>query len=117
MNGMELIVVSVMELASLALFLPLVGFAILGVFWPLRHTGRTAGILSSLLALVSLGCAVGLLGHFVTNDTEPVISEISWLVHAGETIANLGIRVDGISAVMLVVVCLVSACVQVYSLG
>jgi len=101
--------------ACAALLIPLSCFALLALVWPLRHAGRFAGFLSSLSAIASFGCAVG---AWATSDpARPAESTLPWLVRGGQTIAEVGVRVDATSATMLVVVTLVAACVQVYSMA
>lgn len=95
---------------------PLASFLLLALVWPLRHNGRLAGWISTLAAVASFLGSLRLLwkvlgGEGTGTDTVP------WLVADGRVIAELGIHVDGISASMLVVVTLVAACVQAYSLG
>ena len=101
-------------LAALTLALPAASFAILALVWPFRHTGRPAALLSTLAAIGSFASAVVL---YKTLPEAPVVFEEPWLMHAGKAIASVGLRVDHVSASMLVVVTLVAACVQLYSLG
>ena len=101
--------------ACASLLIPLSCFVLLALVWPLRHTGRLAGFLSSLSAILSFGCAVG---AWATSDpAQPAETTLPWLVRGGRTIAEVGVRVDATSATMLVVVTLVAACVQVYSMA
>ena len=103
------------ETAALVVLLPLVTFTALALIWPLRHAGRLAGALSALTAVASFGLA---LKAFIGFDPSlPVERTTPWLVVAGETIASVGVRYDAVSASMLVVVTLVAAAVQVYSLA
>ncbi|MEZ4655210.1 MAG: NADH-quinone oxidoreductase subunit L [Candidatus Eisenbacteria bacterium] len=105
-----------MSPASIALFLPLASFAILTLVKPLRKSGAPAGIFSSLMALGSL--AASLMALFGRAPHDPAqVSVVPWLVSGGKVMAELGIRLDGISASMAVVVALVASCVQIYSLG
>ncbi|MFZ5479822.1 MAG: NADH-quinone oxidoreductase subunit L [Myxococcota bacterium] len=99
-------------MVAFTLFAPLIAFAVLALIPPLRHAGRLAGVLSSAVAIACFGVATWLLwtGH-VETFTMP------WLVAEGKAFAHVGWRLDAVSAPMLVVVTLVSACVQVYSLG
>ena len=100
--------------AAAAVLVPLVTFAALAVIWPLRHTGRLAGLLSCATALFSLGCAVR---AWAGLDGGAELFTLPWLVHDGRVIAEVGVRLDGVSAPMLIVVTLVAAAVQIYSLG
>ncbi len=106
--------------ALFPLLLPLAAFALLAICWPLRHQGRLAGAISSAAAILSCAGAVRLLNMVVTGEIdaqEGFEHTVPWLVANGQTIAEVGVRIDGISASMLVVITLVAACVQVYSLG
>ena len=105
------------ELAMVPVFLPLAAFGLLAVCWPLRQAGKPAAYLSVATAVASCMAAV------LAWSGAPVAGEpaqgmvFDWLVHGGSTIAEVGFRLDAVSAPMLVVVTLVAACVQVYSLG
>ncbi len=98
--------------AALLLALPIAMFALLAVCWPLRHTGRFAGMLSAAVAVACFGIAVAL---FASGRSE--LYEYPWLVRSGHVIASVGWRLDPTSASMLIVVTAVAACVQIYSLG
>lgn len=101
--------------AAAALLLPLASFVLLAVVWPLRHTGRLAGAISTLAAVGSFGSAVGALATL--DPARPVAWTTSWLTLGGRSMAEVGLRVDAVSSGMLVVVTLVAACVQLYSLA
>ena len=106
--------------ALFPILLPLACFFVLAICWPLRHKGKLAGTLSSAVAIISCLGALRLLNQVLTgaiDQTEGFRHTITWLVADGKTIAEVGVHVDGISAAMLVVITLVAACVQVYSLG
>src|SRR5690606_38211150 len=67
-------------------------------------------------ALGALGSSIAALLEFrATGDA--YIATVPWLVNAGQAIAEVGVRLDGISATMMVVVGVVASCVQIYSLG
>jgi len=103
--------------ALLTLFIPLASFLLLALVGPLRRTGRLAGWLSSAAAIASCLAAVRLLDGVSAGAWDASVHTVPWLVAGGKTIASVGVQIDGISATMLVVVTLVAACVQVYSLG
>ena len=106
--------------ALLPILLPLACFFLLAICWPLRHLGKLAGAISSAVAIISCLSAVRLLNMVMSGAVDPqegFTHTATWLVANGRTIAEVGIHVDGISASMLVVITLVAACVQVYSLG
>ena len=102
-------------LVWLIFFLPVASFFLITLF--LRGRPREAGLLTvgaigvalvvSIYALVQV---IGEGGHAVGFSTHALFS-------AGDLIVNVGARLDGLTAVMLVVVSGVSLLVQVYSLG
>ena len=109
-----------LTLALFPILLPLACFVLLAVCWPLRHKGRIAGVISSSVAIASWVGSLILLNRVINGTigaTEGYEETIPWLVANGNVIAEIGIRIDGISATMLVVITMVAACVQVYSLG
>ncbi|NOY24863.1 MAG: NADH-quinone oxidoreductase subunit L [Oligoflexia bacterium] len=105
-----------LNLALIALLLPLACFVLLALVWPLRRAGRLAGWLSATVAVISFGASARLL-MLVVGGEAPLTETVGWLVRDGKVIASMGVHIDGISASMLAVVTLVAACVQVYSLG
>ena len=93
--------------------LPLVSFfLIVALGKRLPGKGAEIGILAQAVGLV---ISLGVLMHFVGGG-EPSESHVPWFEIGGLEF-ELGQLVDGLTAVMLVVVTLVSLCVQVYSLG
>src|SRR5438034_8894262 len=103
------------RLALLALLLPASSFIILAVVAPLRRHGRAAAGLSVLFAAGALVAAIGAL----RLSTDGGFSEWLWAWIPAEAgpLATIGVLADGDSALMLVLVALVSFLVQVYSLG
>jgi NADH-quinone oxidoreductase subunit L len=102
--------------ATFALLLPLISFAVLTLVKPLRKSGAPAGYFSALMALGALGSSIAALLEY-RDTANAYVATVPWLVNAGQSIAEVGIRLDGISATMMVVVGVVAACVQIYSLG
>ncbi|PKP99794.1 MAG: NADH-quinone oxidoreductase subunit L, partial [Alphaproteobacteria bacterium HGW-Alphaproteobacteria-12] len=100
---------------SAIVFLPLLGFLIAGIFgrWLGARTSQivTSGLLviSALLAIAAL-VSVGLQG-----ETERV-QVLTW-IDSGSFEADWRLRIDTLTAVMLVVVTSVSALVHIYSIG
>ena len=99
-------------------FLPLGAFALITVgtlsrrLRPERTAWITIGAIGlafafSVWALLDVIDAGGVAVGFETHE----------LFHAGSLVVNVGIRLDGLSAVMLVVVTGVSALIQIYSTG
>ncbi|MCO4747548.1 MAG: NADH-quinone oxidoreductase subunit L [Proteobacteria bacterium] len=102
-------------LGLVAVLGPLVVALLLAVNGPVRRTGVGAGALSVLAAIANLVAALMLANswwgeHELVDSTEWV-----WLIANGETIATVGVTIDGISASMLAVVAVVALCVQVFS--
>ena len=100
---------------SLAIFLPLIGALIAGFF------GRTIGdrgaqlvtcglvILAAVISVVAF-VDIALLGN-------PHHADLGTWISSGTFEARWALRFDALTAVMLVVVTVVSACVHVYSIG
>src|SRR5437016_13156525 len=106
-------------LALAILFLPLAGFIILIFFG--RRLPRQGDVLETgfLFAALALSVVV-LIGKLSTN--QPVSFVFPWVDFGNVPVAgplhiNLGIMVDNLSAIMLVVVCLVSSLVHLFSIG
>jgi NADH-quinone oxidoreductase subunit L len=102
--------------ALLALLLPACAFLILAVVAPLRRRGRLAAGLSVLFSAGALVAAIAALRLTAGSDG---FSEWLWAWIPAEAgpLASVGVLADGDSAIMLVLVALVSFLVQVYSLG
>jgi len=101
--------------AAVALFLPLLTAFLLAVIVPLRRNGWGAAYVSVVSAVVALAAAA----HVFAQRGLETGSDftVSWLRLGGSEIVTFGVHVDGLSASMLVIVTLVAACVQVFSLG
>jgi NADH-quinone oxidoreductase subunit L len=102
-------------LALVALLLPAAAFVALAVVTPLRRAGRPAGYLSILCGLGALAAAVGAWRATGPADFDMRLWE--WIPAEGWPLAMVGVLTDADSAIMLVLVALVSLLVQVYSLG
>jgi NADH-quinone oxidoreductase subunit L len=102
--------------ALAALLLPACAFVILAVVAPLRRRGRLAACLS---VLFSAGALVAALATLRLASGSGGFSEWLWAWIPAEAgpLATVGVLADGDSAIMLVLVALVSFLVQVYSLG
>ncbi len=101
----------------LIFFLPIAAFFITGsLALARRPSGLAAGV--AILALaVAFAAALFTLARVIGEDGTPVRFATHELFSAGSLIVNVGARIDGLSAVMLVVVTGVSLLVQVYSAG
>jgi NADH-quinone oxidoreductase subunit L len=100
-----------------ALLVPLGAAILIGVVSPLRRLGKPAAWLSVAAAAVSLVASCVLLAGQIAEPGQGTVEVWRWLPRAGSAIAEIGVRVDGISVSMLFVVTLVAFCVQVFSLG
>src|SRR5499426_3144137 len=102
--------------ALIALLLPAGAFVILSVAAPLRRSGRPAAYLSVLFAAGALVAALASLR--VASASGGFSSWLwAWIPTEAGPLASVGVLADGDSALMLVLVALVSFLVQVYSLG
>ena len=102
-------------LALLALLLPASAFIILAVVAPLRRHGRAAAGLSVLFAAGALVAALGALRLSADGGFSERLW--AWIPAEAGPLVTIGVLADGDSALMLVLVALVSFLVQVYSLG
>ncbi len=96
-------------------FLPLLGSAIAGLL------GRVIGARPSELVTTALLFASAALSVLAFNDValeghSHIISILPW-IHSGDFAADWTVRIDSITAVMLVVVTGVSSLVHLYSIG
>ncbi|HEY4910357.1 MAG TPA: NADH-quinone oxidoreductase subunit L [Methylomirabilota bacterium] len=101
--------------ALLALLLPACAFVILAVVAPLRRRGRPAAYLSVLFAAGALVAAIGAFRLTMGGGFSEWLW--AWIPAEAGPLATVGVLADGDSALMLVLVALVSFLVQVYSLG
>ena len=97
------------------LFLPLVAAIISGFF------GRIIGdkgsqIITSLFVSISAILSIMVLFNVVTNGYSENLIIATW-INSGSLNVNWSVNIDPLSAVMLVVVTLVSALVHIYSIG
>src|ERR1700761_3333286 len=96
-------------------FLPIIGSAIAGLF------GRVLGARASKLVTTGLLFVSAALSVIAFNDValqghKYIIPILPW-IHSGAFAADWTVRIDGITAVMLVVVTGVSSLVHLYSIG
>lgn len=106
---------SPVTLALVALFGPLAAAALLALIAPLRLRGWPAVWISVATATLAAGAALWLFG--MVDPASPIIVEESWLPQARASLVDAGLRIDGVSTSMLVVVTLVAWAVQVFSIG
>jgi NADH-quinone oxidoreductase subunit L len=101
------------SVAWIIVLLPFVSFFLI-VFAGKRTTGRGAWIGIAAMA-ASFVLSLVVLSHFVTGGG-PTEETLHWFT-IGPLSVGIGQFVDGLTAVMLTLVTLVSLCVQVYSVG
>lgn len=103
------------QFAWLIVALPLAAFALIGLFlhrWP-----KLSASLSLLAIALSFALSLMVASHVFTGGGHGAYeTAVRWLAMPGLTI-DMGILVDGLTAVMLIVVTLVALLVQIYSLG
>jgi len=107
-------------LAFLAVFLPLLGFALAGT--PILAGARGHGVdrwaqlsTSACVAIAAL-CSVALFWTVALNHQPRSFELFTW-IDSGAFEASWAIKLDALSATMLCVVTIVSTCVHVYSIG
>jgi NADH-quinone oxidoreductase subunit L len=104
-----------LELAWLIVLLPFAAFALIGLFlhrWP-----RLSASVSILAIGLSFALSVLVAAHvFLGGMQETFEISMRWLAMPGLNV-DMGLLIDGLTAVMLIVVTLVALLVQVYSLG
>ncbi len=103
--------------ALVALFGPVVAALIIAVVPPLRKAGKPAAYLAVAAALLAFVGAVALMLRQLGAPADAIVQTTRWLPSGGQTIAEIGVRLDGISVPMLLVVTTVALSVQVFSLG
>ncbi len=99
----------------IALFAPLVGSLIAALF---ANSPKKLfiGIITSALIGVSLVASVNLLYHVLTTEEAIHVKLIDWIV-LGNVNIPFGFVVDQVSAMMMVVVTMVSSMVHIHSMG
>ena len=95
--------------------LPLLGSIISGFFG--RYIGdRNSEIITSLFVSISAALSLFIFKEVIFNNYENNLIIFSWM-NSGLLEVNWSIKIDPVSSVMLVVVCLVSSLVHIYSIG
>jgi NADH-quinone oxidoreductase subunit L len=104
----------------LIFLLPLFSFGIISLFFRpfLNHKPKLGGYITILALLGSLGLSVWALFEVMAAPGHMLpIPDISWVVIEGGLTIHLGLILDSLTAVMLLVVTIVSLMVQIYSQG
>src|SRR5215210_7904917 len=102
-----------MELAWLIPALPLAAFAIIGLI-TLRHANLSSYV---TIAAIGIACAISWSLFFRVLAGETYEAQFPWLALDLQRALTFGIRVDPLSAIMLIVVTSVSLVIQFYSRG
>jgi len=103
-----------LENAFLIPFYPLFAFVIIVFFT--RWKEKLSSYLSIGMILIGLVHSIGVLIQMIARHGEPLEMSIPF-INLPELQLELGTWIDPLTAVMLVVVAVVSSCVQIYSLG
>ncbi len=104
-------------LLKLTVFLPLFGFLFSGFLSrisPKNFADKFAQIFSSTLLIISAICAVTLFISVNNHKTNEVVMLMSW-ISSGDFSVNWSLKLDSLTANMLVVVTVVSSLVHIYS--
>lgn len=107
------------ELVWLIFLLPLFSFAVISLILRpfLNHKPKVSGYIIIASLLGSLALSIWVLTAVMAADGHVLeMSPITWLAVGNFTI-NIGLMVDSLTAVMLLVVTIVSLMVQIYSQG
>jgi NADH-quinone oxidoreductase subunit L len=96
------------------LLLPVTSFGLITLY--VRRFPAAAGYLTILAVGAAMILAFIALFNTIDADGNPAIHSHEWLT-LGDLTINIGVRIDGLTAVMLIVVTSVSFLVQVYSVG
>jgi NADH-quinone oxidoreductase subunit L len=108
------------ELVWLIFLLPIFSFVIIALFFRpfLNRKPKLGGYITIVSLLGSFGLSVWvLMTVLAAPGHELVVPDINWAVIDGGLTIHLGLMVDSLTAVMLIVVTLVSLMVQIYSQG
>ena len=108
---------SALTWALLALLTPLGAALVIALVVPLRRRGTPATWLSIAAVVVSFISAIQLFASQLADPHQLTLYQLDWLPSATGTMARIGVRLDGISIPMLLVLATVAMCVQVFSLG
>jgi NADH-quinone oxidoreductase subunit L len=96
-------------------FLPIIGSAIAGLLGRVIGT-RASELVTTILLFVSAALSIIVFNDVALQGHKHIVQILPW-IHSGDFAVDWTIRVDGITAVMLVVVTGVSSLVHLYSIG
>jgi NADH-quinone oxidoreductase subunit L len=98
---------------TLILFAPLIGSLLCGFGW--RFMGETAAMWVAT-SLLFVACALSWIVFFTFDGVTEQINILRW-IESGTLVTDWSIRMDRLTAIMLIVVTTVSALVHLYSFG
>jgi NADH-quinone oxidoreductase subunit L len=104
-------------LLKLTVFLPLISFLIAGIasrIAPKDYADKFAQVFTSTLLVISAICALVIFADVYSNKTNENIALMSF-ISSGSFSLNWSLKLDSLTAVMLVVVTSVSSVVHIYS--
>ena len=101
---------------SAIVFLPLLGFLIVGMFGNRLGVKASEYITSGFMIVAALLSWVVFFQYGLGSETTEIVTIFRWIT-SGDLAVNWTIRVDTLTAVMLVVVNSVSCLVHIYSIG
>lgn len=101
---------------AIAVFAPLVGSLVAGLFGPwLKDQG--AHVVSVLLMLVAAVCGVISGIGMLDGSVQPTLIPVAEWLHVGGFQVDWALRYDSLSAVMVLMVTVVSTLIHIYSMG
>lgn len=106
-------------LLKLTVFLPLLGFLFAGISSRVLQkdvADKIAQIVTTALLMSAALCAIIIFADVYQHQTSTTVKLVSW-ISSGTFSASWSLKLDSLTAVMLVVVTSVSALVHVYSTG
>ncbi|MEO1677359.1 MAG: NADH-quinone oxidoreductase subunit L [Pseudomonadota bacterium] len=98
---------------TILLFAPLIGALICGLGW--RVIGEQAGMITAT-GLLFLSALLSWIVFLTFDGTTETITVLRW-IESGTLVADWAIRMDRLTAIMLIVITTVSALVHLYSFG
>ncbi|GAI45438.1 unnamed protein product, partial [marine sediment metagenome] len=108
------------QLVWLIFLLPIFSFIVISFFIRpfVKSDSKVAGYITITAIAGSLALSIwALMAVMASPHHELPIPDISWVVIEGGVIIHLGLMVDSLTAVMLIVVTVVSLMIQIYSQG
>ena len=108
------------QLAWLIFLLPFFSFVIISLYFRpfLNHKPKLGGYITIAALTASLGLSIwALLEVMAAPGYKLPIPDINWVIIEGGVTIHLGLIMDSVTAVMLIVVIVVSLMVQIYSQG